>query len=119
LTKSFRFRSLHVPFTAQLKRVRVFERIELAFARLKADDGSNVKTATECGVSSATHFEQAFKNIRTTNRVTADHRNTKRTLKTSRPNQKNDLKKLCKSGIDIYPPIPQNSRNPSRRGGYN
>jgi LacI family transcriptional regulator len=36
-------------------------RIDLAFGRLKADDGSNAKIAIECGFSSATHFEQAFK----------------------------------------------------------
>lgn len=36
-------------------------RIDLAFGRLRADDGSNAKIAIECGFSSATHFEQAFK----------------------------------------------------------
>ncbi|MEX1118440.1 MAG: hypothetical protein WEB60_06555 [Terrimicrobiaceae bacterium] len=34
------------------------------FAPPPADDGSNAKIAIECGFSSATHFEQAFKKVK-------------------------------------------------------
>lgn len=36
-------------------------RIDLAFARLARNDGTNAKIAIDCGFSSATHFEQAFR----------------------------------------------------------
>jgi len=36
-------------------------RLELAFAKLSADEETNAKIAFDCGFSSATHFEQAFR----------------------------------------------------------
>ena len=46
-------RSLH----EEIERVR----IESALAKLQADTGTNAKIALECGFSSSTHFEQAFR----------------------------------------------------------